>query len=55
VVGDTDRFVQRLNDSFANPSGGAAPLKAVQSQTVPTESGERVSVTPPHGVGESRD
>lgn len=55
VVGDTDRFVQRLNDSFANPSGGAAPLKAVQSQAVPTESGERMSVTTPHGVGESRD
>lgn len=30
VVGDTDRFVQRLNDSFADPSGGAVqPPQAV--------------------------
>jgi hypothetical protein len=47
VVGDTDRFVQQLNDTFANPSGAAAekpqavvaPLHAesvkVQEKVVP--------------------
>jgi len=29
VVGDTDRFVQRLNDSFANPSGSTASVEPV--------------------------
>jgi hypothetical protein len=29
VVGDTDRFVQRLNDTFADPSGGKTAKPAV--------------------------
>jgi hypothetical protein len=43
VVGDTDRFVQRLNDTFADPSGGARPAV---SAAVPAEAVELPLTTP---------
>jgi hypothetical protein len=39
VVGDTDRFVQRLNDSFANPSGSTPQAKPVAQAETGVEGG----------------
>ncbi len=40
VVGDTDRFVQNLNDRFADPSGGfAAPLQGAGEKAATAEAG----------------
>lgn len=42
VVGDTDRFVQSLNDSFANPSG-ASQEKEAPSVEMAAESSDKVA------------
>jgi len=46
VVGDTDRFVQRLNDTFADPSGGAVSLKPAAPAGALKEHGGSETVIP---------
>ena len=49
VVGETDRFVQQLNDTFANPSGKSKPVMEPASSPAPIDTAkasEAGGVTP---------
>lgn len=46
VVGSTDRFVQRLNDTFASPGGSTSSPQDGKVETVKTDLPETAAVTP---------
>lgn len=55
VVGDTDRFVQRLNDTFADPSGGTRAAVTAAVEPAATVELESASVPQASGEGQPRD
>jgi hypothetical protein len=50
-VGDTDRFVQRLNDRFANPSGGGVSQQQDASIAVVKAEPKESAVVPVQAAG----
>ena len=58
VVADADRYVQRLNDRFTDPSGGAgAPTESGgdRSGLIASESGTEISLTNPQPIVAERE